>query len=102
MRLNFYWTLRAEDLAFANDLFERIPGLAESTKLFVTGKNPHMTDAWKKLTTSGARLERRRIQKDDVFDDHADRWYMCTGQSLKNSVLEWMGGKTVIYEDFNY
>jgi NAD(P)H-flavin reductase len=101
-RLNFYWTLRAKDLAFANDIFERVPGLAESTKLFVTGKNPHMTDAWKKLTTSGASLERRRIQKDDVVDDRADRWYMCTGQSLKNSVLEWMGGKTVIYEDFNY
>ncbi len=101
-RLNFYWTLRAEDLAFANDVFEGVPGLLESTKLFVTGKNPHMTNAWKKLSTSGVSLEGRRIQKDDVVEDHADRWYMCTGQSLKNSVLEWMGGKTVIYEDFNY
>jgi NAD(P)H-flavin reductase len=101
-RLTFYWTLRAEDLAFANDIFERVPGLAESTKLFVTGKKPEMTGAWKKLTTSGAALERRRIQKDDINGDPADRWYMCTGQSLKTSVLEWMGGKTIIHEDFNY
>ena len=101
-RLQFYWTLKTQDLAFANDIFERVPGLAESTKLFVTGGNPEMTDAWKKLTTSGASLERRRMGKDDVVGDVADRWYMCVGPSLKNSVLEWMGGKAITYEDFNY
>jgi ferredoxin-NADP reductase len=101
-RLNFYWTLRAKDLAFANEIFERVPGLAESTKLFVTGKNPEMTDAWKKLTVCGVTLERRRLGKDDITGDTADRWYMCAGPSLKNSVLKWMEGKTVIYEDFNY
>jgi ferredoxin-NADP reductase len=101
-RLNFYWTLRANDLAFANEIFERIPGLAESTKLFVTGKKPEMTDAWKRLTLSGATLERRRLNKDDITGDTADRWYMCAGPSLKNSVLGWMSGKTVTYEDFNY
>jgi ferredoxin-NADP reductase len=101
-RLNFYWTLRANDLAFANEIFERFPGLAESTKLFVTGKKPEMTDAWKKLTLSGATLERRRLDKDDITGDTADRWYMCAGPSLKNNVLGWMSGKTVTYEDFNY
>ncbi|KAN0120041.1 oxidoreductase-like protein [Hyaloscypha variabilis] len=101
-RLNFYWTLRSQDLAFANDIFERVPGLAQSTTLFVTGRNPEMTDAWKKLTTSGATLERRRMMKDDITGDAADRWYMCTGPSFKNSVLEWMGGKAITYEDFNY
>jgi NAD(P)H-flavin reductase len=80
--LQFYWTLRARDVAFANDIFERVP--------------------WKKLVESNATLERRRMTKDDIAGDSADRWYMCTGPSLKNSVLEWMGGKTVTYEDFNY
>ncbi|KAE9380660.1 oxidoreductase-like protein [Stipitochalara longipes BDJ] len=101
-RLQFYWTLRTQDLSFANDIFERVPGLAESTKLFVTGRNPEMTNAWKKLTTSGANLERRRMGKDDIVGDVADRWYMCAGPSLKSSVLEWMGGKAITYEDFNY
>jgi NAD(P)H-flavin reductase len=101
-RLNFYWTLRAEDLAFASEILDRVPGLAKSTKLFVTGKNTKMTDAMKKITASGASLEFRRMQKSDLVDDGAERWYMCTGQSLKNSILEWMGGKTVTYEDFNY
>lgn len=101
-RLQFYWTLKTEDLAFANDVFERVPGLAESTKLFVTGKSPEMTNAWKKLTTSGTNLVHGRMKKDDITGDTADRWYMCAGPSLKNSVLEWMVGKTVTHEDFNY
>jgi hypothetical protein len=61
-----------------------------------------MTNAWKKLTTSGATLVHGRMKKDDIMGDTADRWYMCAGTSLKNSVLEWMGGKPVTYEDFNY
>ncbi len=101
-RLQFYWTLRAEDLGFANDTFARVPGLAESTKLFITGKVNEDSNSWSKLVTGGATVERRRIAKDDIAGDSADRWYMCTGGSLRNSILEWMGGKTVTYEDFNY
>ena len=100
--LQFYWTLRGEDLAFALDTFALIPGLAESTKLFITGKINEKSEAWKQIATSGATIEKRRLEKDDVVGDTADRWYMCAGPSLKSSVLEWMGGKTVTHEDFNY
>ena len=101
-RLQFYWTLRGEDIAFADDTFALIPGLAESTKLFITGKVNETSDAWKKIAISGAVIEKRRMEKDDVGNDAADQWYMCAGPSLKRSVLAWMGGKTVTYEDFNY
>jgi len=101
-RLQFYWTLRAEDLAFANDTFDRIPGLAESTKLFITGKTKDKSDAWEKLAASGATLEHRRMAKEDLVGDPASGWYMCTGASLKASVLEWLHPKAVVYEDFNY
>jgi hypothetical protein len=32
----------------------------------------------------------------------ADVWYLCAGVSMKRTVLNWLAGKTVVYEDFNY
>lgn len=101
-RLKLYWTVRGEDLGLVTDTFNRIPGLADSTKLFVTGKiNPNCKE-WEQLKESGAILEQRRISKDDLSGDISNRWYLCTGTSFRNSVLEWLAGKTVLYEDFNY
>lgn len=101
-RFELYWTIRGEDLGLVLDTFERIPGLAESTVLFVTGKTKHAFVAWAKLESSGASLKKRRIQKDDLIEDPSSRWYLCTGIGLRNSLLEWLHGKTTVYEDFNY
>jgi len=99
--LQLYWTLRAEDIAFAVDTFERIPGLAESTRLFITGKS-EKAENWEKLVASGAKIEERRIESDDFSADSANRWYLCTGTALRNTLLGWLDGKKLHYEDFNY
>lgn len=101
-RLKLYWTVRSEDLGLVIDTFERLPGLAESTNLFITGKSGPKSKAWEKLEISGASIEKRRIAKDDLTGDDSSRWYLCTGVGLRNSVLDWLDGKTVLYEDFNY
>lgn len=101
-RLELYWTLRGEDIALANDTFDRIPGLAKSTKLFVTGKIDEASDAWKKLSSSGAILERRRMRKEEISESKASKWYLCAGTALRKALLEWLDGKEVHYEDFNY
>lgn len=101
-RFQLYWTMRGEDLPLAVDTFERCPGLAKSTKLFVTGKVDAESDAWKKIAASGANSEKRRLAKEDLSEDPASRWYICTSNLMRNALLEWLNGKTVIYEDFNY
>ena len=101
-RFRLYWTIRADDLGLVLDTIERNPGLAKSTELFVTGSSRADSDEWKKLEASGAVLQRRRIVKDDLAADSAVRWYLCTGPRLRNSLLGWLGGKEVLYEDFNY
>ncbi|KUJ12338.1 uncharacterized protein LY89DRAFT_738126 [Mollisia scopiformis] len=101
-RLQFFWTMKGEDIAFANDTFEHIPGLAKSTKLFVTGKINEESEAWKKLSTSGVLAESRRMERADVSDDSISRWYLCTSPPLRSTLLEWLAGKAVHYEDFNY
>lgn len=102
-RLSLYWTVRKDDLGLVLDTFERIPRLADSTTLFVTGSiDDEESNGWKNLATSSARVQQRRIVKKDLVEDSANRWYLCTGTSFRNSVLQWLEGKTVLYEDFNY
>ncbi|CAG8106076.1 unnamed protein product [Penicillium salamii] len=48
-----------------------------------------------------ATVIRRRMRAGDL-DLVADRWYLCAGVALKGMVLNWLSGKQVVYEDFNY
>lgn len=101
-KLRLYWTVRANDLGLVIDTFDRIPGLAESTRLFITGLVDEESESWKKLEASVAVLQRRRIAKGDLDADPASRWYLCTGTAFRNSLVSWLEGKAVLYEDFNY
>jgi ferredoxin-NADP reductase len=101
-RLQVIWTNRADDVGLVLDTFNRIPGLAEATKLFVTGKVDKGTDNWKKLEASGASLRTRRMAKNDWTEDAVKRWYLCTGTALRNDLVLWLQGKEVLFEDFNY
>lgn len=101
-RFKLYWTIRADDLELVRGTFERIPGLAKSTVLFVTGSTEISSDEWKTLEESGAVLQKRRIAKDDLKGGSVSRWYLCTGTSLRDALLGWLDGQTVHYEDFNY
>ena len=101
-RFRLYWTIRADDIGLVLDTFERNPALATSAELFVTGSIHTDSDEWKKLAVSGAVLQRRRIVKDDLAADSAVQWYLCTGPALRITLLGWLDGKMVLYEDFNY
>ena len=101
-RLKLYWTVRSDDLGLVTDTFDRIPGLATSTRLFVTGTVDEESKTWRKLEASGVMSERRRILKDDLAAESASRWYLCTGPVFRKSLVSWLNGKTVLYEDFNY
>ncbi|TVY93175.1 hypothetical protein LAWI1_G000425 [Lachnellula willkommii] len=101
-RFHLYWTIRAEDIALVVDTFENVPGLAAHSDIFVTGTLEEGSEDWKKLELSSAKLQKRRISREDVSGDPASKWYLCTGTGFRNSLIEWLGGKTVLYEDFNY
>jgi hypothetical protein len=32
----------------------------------------------------------------------ADKWYMCAGKGLRKQILEWLPGKEVVFENFDY
>lgn len=101
-RFHLYWTVRAEDIALVVDTFESVPGLAAHSDVFVTGTLEEGSEDWKKLELFSSHLHKRRISKEDVSGDPTSKWYLCTGTGFRNFLIDWLGGKTILYEDFNY
>ena len=106
--VHLYWTVRAEDLGLVLDSFEQFPGLVGCTRLFVTGAgNTAATRSLKKLEGMNASVEIRRMESGDLGLEAEDgveikKWYVCTGDELRKTVMEWLKGRLVISESFNY
>ena len=123
-RLHIFWMVNIRDLGLAVDAFERHPRLASSTtSLFISGGGVASDNTregnsslllLEKVEASGARVQMKRLGGSDLLDweeeedddDKGERmkrkWYVCAGTSLRKSVLEWLGGREVLYEDFGY
>ncbi|KAF5864836.1 hypothetical protein ETB97_006375 [Aspergillus alliaceus] len=103
--LQLLWSVSIRDLGLVLDTFKRFPQIPQSTSLFITGPEPQNEETAQQLvavTSSGTQVERRRMEASDLDLSLADVWYFCGGSSLKSSVLNWLTGKNVVYEDFSY
>ena len=106
--LRLFWMINVRDIGLVLDTFARYPLLGQSTKVFLTGVDENAaretTDAVNKVLVSGAHVITRRMTGPDITAerDLAATWYLCMGTALRKSLLGWLLGKTVVYEDFNY
>ncbi|KAJ1568304.1 hypothetical protein HK405_002969 [Cladochytrium tenue] len=115
------WSLRADDTPMALDAFARLPGLARCTLLFVTGTPADAAAAaregelqwYRDALEAGARVEVRRMARGDVLGDsettkgggvssHPRRYFLCAGPAMSRVVMEWLDGKEVASESFEY
>ncbi|KAF4170489.1 hypothetical protein CNMCM8927_004564 [Aspergillus lentulus] len=104
-RLHLLWSISMADVGLVVDTFQRFPQLPGSTTLFLTGPKPKDEQGSQQLEaiiSSGARIEQRRMEAGDLDTSLGDAWYFCGSSSLKGSVMTWLAGKRVIYEDFTY
>jgi ferredoxin-NADP reductase len=106
-RLRLFWTLSAKDIGLVQDTFKRFPALPMSTVLFLTGDDSHLPVVEKKklneVSESGAKVEKRRMLAVDLTALEVDEWYLCTGPALRKMILqEWLPGKKIISENFDY
>jgi ferredoxin-NADP reductase len=108
-RFRLFWSVTMQDIALVAEVFEEFPDLPKSTTLFITGPS----EAEAALSTSDreklemvlgseAKIHRRRLEAADLDLSTADKWYLCAGPGLKALVLNYLTGKTVVYEDFDY
>ena len=107
-RLHVFWSIGVKDIGLVYDVFKRNPTLAKSTSLFLTGDATSLAeDDQKKLQevrNSAAKCEMRRIQPDDLLaiSNDCEDWYLCAAPALRMQIQDWLPGKKVIYENFDY
>ena len=105
-RLRLLWAVNVRDLGLVRDTFERYPGLAGATKLFVGGTNASAAGDDGALLSGleGATVEQRRLTRQDLegLQREVKEWYLCSGPKMRKDVLQWLGGQTVHWEDFDY
>ena len=107
--LHLFWTINLRDIGLVSDAFERHPRLPSSTSLFVSGEvgTERVGPLMEKVEASGARILKRRLRGDDLLEwerkeGSTKRWYICTVTGLRKSLLEWLGEREVLWEDFGY
>lgn len=109
-KVKVLWSLGIKDVGIAVDMFAQYPALKDSVTVFLTGdealleNRPNEKVKLQELVALGSRIERRRLQKDDLekADVSVDEWYLCTAPTLRKIVQDWLPGKTIVYESFNY
>lgn len=106
--VRLFWMINVRDINLVVDTFEQYPWLAVSAKVFVSGVNDkiqsEVSKALRKIEEFGSSIFRRRLLGPDLSadSDTSSTWYLCTGTEVRKTLLNWLSGKTVIYEDFNY
>ncbi|KAI0553833.1 hypothetical protein F4679DRAFT_528360 [Xylaria curta] len=104
-KLKVLWSLRAEDLPLAVDVFTKINGLGLVTKLFVTGSSDDASGLLATVKDLGAQIMERRMTGDDVLatgEKGKRKFFCCTGPVMMKAVLQWMEGEEVVFESFEY
>jgi len=106
-KLRLIWILRMEDWGLVADTFAKHPGLAKSTTIYFTGKTRERLSAQQvkkveEFSLQGAKIELRRPEAKDFEKIEAEKWYLCSGEPLRGRLLNWLRGRTVVYENFDY
>jgi len=105
-RFLLFWMVRGEDLGLVEDTFKRLPLLARSCRLFVTGICTNLTERKRELEKMGVVVRERRLAVEDLelerrWDEN-EKWYLCAGSRLQKLLATWLVGRTVIQESFSY
>ena len=106
--VRLFWAVNTRDIDLVSDTFSRCPALAQFTRLFMSRLDEFSDSENKgiveKVELSRAHVYTRRMIASDVegAQDLSSTWYLCAGTALRKSILAWLPGKKVLYEDFNY
>ncbi|KAF2429305.1 oxidoreductase-like protein [Tothia fuscella] len=103
-RFRLVWVIRAEDVSFVVDVLGRERDLARVTSVFFTGNSSSekVKEGIQQVVEMGATVHIRRPQQADFDALDAQKWYMCAGRPLRDHILDWLKGKKVLFENFDY
>ncbi|PSR97452.1 hypothetical protein BD289DRAFT_450954 [Coniella lustricola] len=103
------WTLRAQDVAFAVDVWNKLPGLVAKMRLFITGSGGDEALIQRIDDDSGAQVIRGRVTRDELLrasktgaGERKVKYLLCTGPEMLSVLMGWLEGEDVVYESFAY
>lgn len=117
------WTLQIRDINLASYVLNSatFPAtLKTNTQLFVTGTSNFTEDSEEMKTMlklesdakeTGVQIHRRRMGKEDLIslDNKKAReayevanWYLCTAPAMRKNIQDWLDGRPIIFENFDY
>jgi hypothetical protein len=106
-KLRLFWAVGIDDIDLVLDIFGKHEGLGANSTVFLTGTvKSFPTEQQKqkidKVKGFSAIVKLKRPEEIDLKDVDAERWYLCAGLSLRTSLLAWLKGRTVVFENFDY
>ena len=102
-QIELWWSVSSKDINLVSSLiksWEQLP----KTMLFVSGDVSLTPEAvLEELRGIGIKIQKRRITGEDMKSSRdVSKWYICAGTQLKKKAEEWLTGKEIISEEFNY
>jgi len=109
-RLKVLWSVGVKDVGLILDVLQQHPALEGLVSIYLTGdeavldNDEGQRDQLRQVLHLRLKLERRRMQKEDLTNvaGQVDLWYICTAPAMRQRVQEWMPGKSILYENFEY
>ncbi|KAI5370699.1 putative pyridoxamine 5'-phosphate oxidase, FMN-binding split barrel [Septoria linicola] len=102
-RLELLWTVRSQDTPLVADVVDQHPKLSESLVVFITDAKEEDATSIEQLRGRHITVNLRRMNQQDVqFEEEVSRHYLCTGVPMRKQLTEWLSGKELVFEDFNF
>ncbi|WPG99045.1 Hypothetical protein R9X50_00185000 [Acrodontium crateriforme] len=99
--LTVFWTIRKDDVGLVLDVLKQHPNLGSRLVVFITNESVESDDV-QKIKEFGAKVQLRRLKQTDLQDVKVKKYYLCTGVPMRKQLMEWLDGKKLIFEDFNF
>ncbi|KAK3707740.1 hypothetical protein LTR37_011917 [Vermiconidia calcicola] len=102
-KLRVLWSIREEDIPLVADVLEQHPELGQSLQIFITNADERNSDI-ARLKEKRAVVHLHRISEQDLSMCGEDwkKYYLCTPVPMRKLLIEWLPGKELIFEDFNF
>ena len=101
-KIHIVWTINQKDIPFAAAVMKRWSFL-QSANLYVSGTiSQEGEKALDEIHVYGTRIKMRRLCPEDFEGLPISKWYVCASTALQKSVGNWLAGKEIISESFDY
>ena len=103
------WSVGIKDVGLVVDMMKDNESLRTRSRVFLTGDEDLLDEGARKtlnevMRMDGLDVRRKRLEKVDLkaLDGDMDQWYLCTAPAMRKTVQEWLPGRSIVYENYDY